>query len=351
MANRDIIVIGGSAGSSDPLRTILAALPHNLRAAVIIIVHIPANSTGILRLVTSASSNLPVKNAEDGEAILPGQIYLAPSDYHLLVIKDKLTLGNGPRENLARPSIDSLFRSAALSYGPRTIGVLLSGKMNDGASGLATIKQAGGVALVQAPEDAATPEMPMSALEATPVDLNATSEELARAIIHFSAEPPGPARPLPAGVRIEVEIAAGGRSDTSKIKQLADASPLTCPECGGVLSEVRDSQPLRFRCQIGHAYTAKALIAEQRDSVDVAMRVALRIVEERAALVDRLAKEATKANRLGMAEMHEERASEYRKHVDILRTAILQGMEDKAPNESGSEVVDLEMRAGRKPES
>lgn len=351
MANRDIIVIGGSAGSSAPLRIILAALPPNLRAAVIVAVHVPANSTGILRLVASASNNLPVKNAEDGDTIRPGQVYLAPPNHHLLVMKDRLALGNGPRENLARPSIDSLFRSAALSHGPRTIGVLLSGKMNDGASGLATIKQAGGVALVQAPTDAATPEMPMSALEATPVDLSATSEELAEAISRFTAEPPGPARALPAAVRIEVEIAAGGRSDISKIKELADPSPLTCPDCGGVLSEVRDTQPLRFRCQIGHAYTAKALIAKQRDSIDVAMRVALRILEERVSLVGRMAKEATQANRLGMAQMHEERAGEYRKHVDILRAAILQGMEDQAPHESGSEVIDLETDAGTKPKS
>jgi two-component system chemotaxis response regulator CheB len=309
MANRDIIVIGGSAGSSDPLRTILAALPRNLEAAVLIIVHIPANSAGIFRLVASASTNLPVKNAEDGDAILPGQVYLAPPNHHLLVIKDRLALGNGPRENLARPSIDSLFRSAALSYGPRTVGVILSGNMNDGASGLATIKQAGGIALVQAPQDAMRPEMPMSALEATPVDLSAASAELAEAIIRFASEPAGQGQPLPASVRIEVEIAAGGWSDTSKIKELADRSPLTCPDCGGVLSEVH-SKPLRFRCQIGHAYSAKALIAEQRKSVETAMRVALRIVEERAALVSRMAKDATKANRLGMAEMHEERARE-----------------------------------------
>ncbi|MEF0942455.1 chemotaxis protein CheB [Rhizobium sp. BR 362] len=351
MANRDIIVIGGSAGSSDPLRTILAALPRNFEAAVFVVVHVPANSAGIFRSVASASSNLPVKQAGDGDVIRPGQIYIAPPNHHLLLTKEKLVLGNGPRENLARPAIDSLFRSAALSCGPRTIGVLLSGKMNDGASGLAVIKQAGGIAVVQAPTDAIAPEMPMSALEATPVDLSATSVELAQAILRFASEPPGPARPLPANIKIEVEIAAGGRADTSSIKELADPSPLTCPDCGGVLSEVRHSQPLRFRCQIGHAYTAKALIAKQRDFVEVAMQVALRTLEERATLVSRMAKEAREANRLSMAQMHEERAMEYRKHADVLRKALLQGMEDEAPHESGSEVIDLEMRTGTKPKS
>ncbi len=350
MANRDIVVIGGSAGSSGPLKTILAALPRNLRAAVLIAVHVPANSTGIVRSVASASS-LPAKNAEDGDAILPGHVYLAPPNHHLLVMNDKLALGNGPRENLARPSIDALFRSAALSYGPRTIGVLLSGKMNDGAAGLATIKQAGGIALVQAPADAMTAEMPISALEATPVDLSATSRDLADAIVRFSSEPPGPLILLPSGVKIEVQIAAGGGSDPSKIKAIADPSAFTCPECGGVLSEVRHTKPLRFRCQIGHAFVAQTLIAEQRDFVEIALGVALRTLEERISLIERMAREAIKANRLAMARIHEERVAEYRKHADVLRAALLLGMEDEASHERGSEIVDIDADAGTKSKS
>jgi two-component system, chemotaxis family, protein-glutamate methylesterase/glutaminase len=328
MANRDIVVIGGSAGSIGPLKTILAELPADFAAAVIVVIHVPAHSTGVFVTVASAATGLPVKNASDGDAVLPGNIYLAPPDRHLLVIDGILRLGHGPRENLVRPAIDPLFRSVALQYGPRCIGIILSGMLNDGASGLATIKEAGGIALVQTPKDAEYTDMPLSALEATPVDLSASALEIAGAIKRFMAEKPHKARQLPPSVRLEVDIAAGRRADTAKTVQIADPVALTCPDCGGVLSEVRDSTPLRFRCQVGHAFTDKTLFTQQEDAVDEAMRVALRIIEERAVLVDRMAKDAINAHRSSMAEMHEQRAIEYRRHADLLRHVIIRGMDD-----------------------
>jgi two-component system chemotaxis response regulator CheB len=328
MANRDIVVIGGSAGSIGPLKTILAELPPDFPAAIIVVVHVPAQSTGVFVTVASAVTALPVKNASDGDAVLPGRIYLAPPDRHLLVIDGTFRLGHGPRENLVRPAIDPLFRSVALEYGPRCIGVILSGMLNDGASGLATVKDAGGIALVQTPKNAEYADMPLSALEATPVDLSANASEIAGAIKRLVAEAPDKARPLSASVKLEVEIAAGRRADTAKTVQIADPVALTCPDCGGVLSEVRDSRPVRFRCQVGHSFTDKALASEKEDAVDEAMRVALRIIEERAFLVDRMAKDAINAHRSGMAEMHEQRAIEYRRHADLLRQVIIRGMDD-----------------------
>src|SRR5690242_6639024 len=167
MANRDIIVIGGSAGATAPLKEILARLPSDLPAAVFIVLHIPAQGIGILATVASAAGKLPVRQADSGMAIENGHIYLAAPDHHLLISQSGIMLGRGPRENLVRPAIDPLFRSAALHYGPRVIGVVLSGLLADGAAGLNAIKRCGGVALVQDPKDAIADEMPFCALAAT----------------------------------------------------------------------------------------------------------------------------------------------------------------------------------------
>jgi two-component system chemotaxis response regulator CheB len=327
--NRDLVVIGGSAGASAPLRTILSSLPEDLPASVLVVIHVPSTSEGMFPTLAGITrpTQLPVQDAEDGAELHSGQLYIAPPNRHLLVIDGRLKLGTGPRENLVRPAIDPLFRSAALSYGPRAIGVILSGMLNDGASGLAAIKRCGGIALVQAPSDADARDMPIAALEATPVDLSAPRGELAEAVLRFVHEPPGPARDAPRDIRFEVEVAAGGRIDHEALDKFAETVSMTCPECGGVLSEIRGSAPLRFRCQVGHAYTGKALLERQEGMVDEAMRVALRIIEERVALVSRMGREAGQAGRTSMAEMYDKRADEYQEHADILRKAIMTSMD------------------------
>src|SRR5262245_45950650 len=169
MNNRDIIVIGGSAGATAPLQRILRAFPADLPAAVFVVLHIPARGIGILSTVVSAAAKLPVLQAENGMEFASGTIYLAAPDRHLLLIDGRLMLGRGPAENMVRPAIDALFRSAALAYGPRVIGVVLSGLLSDGAAGLSAIKRCGGMALVQDPDDAIADEMPRRALETTEV--------------------------------------------------------------------------------------------------------------------------------------------------------------------------------------
>ena len=169
MSNRDIIVIGGSAGATAPLKQILSRLPPDLAAAVFVVLHIPAQGIGILSTVASSAGPLPVRQAENGMKIEPGQVYLGAPDHHLLVTEDRVFLGRGPRENMVRPAIDALFRSAALYHGPRVIGVLLSGLLSDGAAGLNAIKRCGGMAVVQDPADAISDEMPRRAMEATTV--------------------------------------------------------------------------------------------------------------------------------------------------------------------------------------
>lgn len=331
MVNRDIIVIGGSSGATAPLNEILRRLPSDLPAAVFVVLHIPAQGIGILSTVASAASRLPVLRAESGMAIEKSHVYLAVPGYHLLVYESRIMLGRGPRENMVRPAIDPLFRSAALQYGPRVIGVVLSGLLSDGAAGLNAIKRCGGVTLVQDPADAVADEMPLRAMEATTVDLCVDSAKIGDVLSDLARERPGMAHPVPPEIRLEVEIAAGERIDSEHLTDIADHAPFTCPGCGGVLSAVRTGQPLRFRCQVGHGYTADALAKEQESRVDEAMRVALRIIEERAELVRRMAEDGRQRGRVAVAQMYDARAAEYREYAGTLRRVILQSFNPERP--------------------
>jgi two-component system chemotaxis response regulator CheB len=236
-------------------------------------------------------------------------------------------LGRGPRENMVRPAIDPLFRSAALQYGPRVIGVVLSGFLSDGAAGLTAIKRCGGIALVQDPSEAVADEMPVRALEATTVDLCVPSGRLGDILSELVREQAGVALPIPPEIQLEVEIAAGERIGSDTLMGIADPAALTCPSCGGVLSKLRPGRPLRFRCQVGHAYTADALAKEQEGRVDEALRVALRILEERAELVQRMAEDARLSGRRAVSELYEGWATEYRNHAEMIRRAVLQSLD------------------------
>lgn len=326
MPNRDLVVIGGSAGAIDPLKAILSSLPADLPASIVVVLHLPAESTGIHTSVIRAAGALPVETAADGVPLVHGCVYVPPPDRHVLVEDGVLKLGTGPRENLVRPSIDPLLRSAAVSHGPRTIGVILSGMLSDGAAGLEAVKRCGGIALVQAPRDARAADMPLAALEATSVHLSADAQHLADAIPRYVAQQAPPREPPPNDIQLEVRIAAGRRFDSRDLARLGKPSAITCPDCGGVLSEV-NGKPLRFRCQVGHAYSSKDLLHDQEAQVDEAMRVALRIIEERAGLVSRMGRDAEQLGRTATADMYSRRAQEYRDHAEILRQAILRTMQ------------------------
>ncbi len=338
MDHRDIIVIGGSSGATTPLKAILGGLPADLPAAVFVVLHIPARSIGILATVAQAAGRLPVRAAEDGMFIEPGHVYLGVPDRHLLLDDGCIRLGRGPRENMARPAIDALFRSAAVAYGPRVMGVLLSGLLNDGAAGLSAIKRCGGFALVQDPQDATADEMPLAGLRAVTADLVAAGARIGDVLSDLVHEAAGPRLPIPPEIRLEVDIAAGGRITSDTVKSFADPAPLLCPDCGGVLSQVRAPGPLRFRCQVGHAVTAEVLAQEQEGAVDEAIRVALRIIEERAELVSRMAEDGRNSGRRAVAEMYQDRADEYRTYADTLRRAVLRSMGPLGPPDTSGEL-------------
>lgn len=333
VAKKDIIAIGGSAGSSVALKRLLHDLPRDLPASVFVSTHIPAHGPSLLADVLAGSATLPVTRALDGQPIERGHVYVAAPDRHLLLVDGTIRLGEGPRENMARPSIDPLFRSAALSYGPRVVGVVLSGMLNDGASGLHAIKACGGTTVVQHPLDAESDQMPLAALEATEVDHVAPAADLGRLLAAIARSDAGLGVVPPDDLRLEVEIAAGARLGSHNLRQLANPSALSCPECHGVLSEMKDAHPLRYRCQIGHAHTAETLAANI-DEVDEAIRVAMRVMEERVTLVERMAIDARETGRTAVAELYEARAVEYRRYAGTLRDAAVTSMRlGRAPPE------------------
>lgn len=322
MAKRDIIVIGGSAGSGAPLKTLFAGIPRDFPGAIFVTTHLPTQHQSYLPELLSDNSGIPVTTAVDGQPIEPGHGYVAAQDRHLLLLGGTIRLGVGPRENMVRPAIDPMFRSAALSFGPRVVGVVLSGYMSDGASGLFAIKQMGGVAVVQHPLDAGRDEMPSAALEAVNADHVLPAADLAPLIQRLAGVDAGPAREPSENLIFEVEMAAGRRQGSDALRRFADPAALTCPDCHGVLSEVRGERPLRYRCQIGHAFTAEEL-ANHNEAVDEAVRVALRIMEERVELVSRMAKDARSTGRSAVAELYEARAAEYGRYAATLREAAI----------------------------
>ena len=326
MSTRDIIAIGGSTGALDALTCIFANFPADLQAAVFIVRHIASDAEDMLADILDAAGPMAVKTAAEGDVIEIGRVYVAPAGRHLLVGQGTIRLGQGPRENMVRPAIDPLFRSAALNYGPRVIGVVLSGMLDDGAAGLAAVKRCGGLTVVQDPADAQADEMPLKALDACAVDYRATAGKLAEMLVRLTNEPAPPPIPVPGDIALEVRIAAGPLSTTEMIAQIAIPVPLSCPACSGVLSEIAEPSRLRFRCQIGHAYTADALDKEQEAAVAVAVGVALRILEERHTLLVKMAADAKRRGHDRSAQQFEERAADYRRQADSIRRAAIDGI-------------------------
>jgi two-component system chemotaxis response regulator CheB len=307
------------------VQELLRSLPRDTDAAFFLTLHIGPDAGTHLARSLQDSASIPVKIAEDGEPVHGGTMYFAPSGHHLLVVESIVRLGRGPRENLARPAIDPLFRSVGACYGGGAVGILLSGMLNDGASGLADLKRCGGITIVQGPADAIAPEMPLGALQTSEVDYRAPASQIGEIVLRLLAEQPHPHRAVPAEILLEIDIALGRPCGTSDIATLADPVPLSCPSCGGVLSQLR-SKPLRFRCQVGHGFTAEVLAQEQEGSIDEALRVALRIVEERADLVNRLGRQSAAQGRSYSACDFERKAEELRGHAEVLRRTALKAL-------------------------
>lgn len=330
MSGHDIIVIGASAGGVETLAQVAQDLPADLAAAVFIVLHVPAHGVSALPSILSRRGPLPAVHPADGEPIQSGRIYIAPPDHHLLVKHGHVRVTRGPAENGHRPAVDPLFRSAARYYGPRVIGVVLSGTLDDGTAGLQAVKQRGGLAVVQDPDEALFSGMPRSAVENVSVDQILPLAEIGPALARLAHTPAPPQTTAPEEMEIEVDVAEM-EMQAIETPRAGDASGFTCPNCHGVLWEVQEGDLIRFRCRVGHAFSPDSLIAEQSEALEEALWTAMRALEESAALADRLAERAQKRNQEWAVVRFSDQAQDARRRADIIQQALIQG-QVAAPN-------------------
>lgn len=320
MRNHGIIAIGASAGGVEPLKQLVRDLPADLRAAVFVVLHIGA--TSLLADILDRAGPLKARKAENGSKFVAGNIYVAPPDFHLLLHDDHILLRRGPRENLARPAIDPLFRSAALSHGARVVGVLLSGSLSDGTAGLRAIKAMGGCTVIQHPRDAAVPSMVSSALRHVEIDHCVPAAELGALLGRLAAQPAGKTLPAPPGLRLEAAIAAQEHSTMKEEDRLGELSVFTCPECHGPLWEIEDGDMVRYRCHTGHAFTPEALMEAQSVDADEMLWGLLRAHQQRAEFVRRMAERETSRDRSEFAAQLRQRAKEYQADAEVIERIL-----------------------------
>jgi two-component system, chemotaxis family, protein-glutamate methylesterase/glutaminase len=287
-----VIAIGTSTGGLAALRTIAAGLPTTLPAAVCVVQHIDGHQSRLPALL-DASGPLPAVEAKDNGLLKPGHIYVAAPDHHLIVAGGNLHLTRGPRENFVRPAVDPLLRSAAEALGRRAIGVVLTGRLSDGAAGLYEIKRRGGVAVVQDPDEAEAPGMPQAAISYVDVDYCVRLAMMPQLLSELAN-------------RLSEDVSgASSGGDVAAVKDsFAQNRPptLTCPECGGSMHLTALGPLLKFDCHIGHSVTAESMASGQFDAMEKSFESALRRMNERAELCRLMREKALSTGRPAQAE-------------------------------------------------
>ena len=315
-----IVVIGVSAGGMDALKRLVAQLPEDFPAPVFIVHHMSPNVIGDVMVgALKLHGKLDCQQGRDNEAFKSGCIYVAPPDHHMMLGEGIIRITKGARENRSRPAIDPLFRSAAVTYGARVIGVLLTGYLDDGTAGLIAIQRCGGVCVVQDPSDAAYPDMPQNALNQLKPDHCLPLENMGVLLSRLVSGPVGKRKTVPKDLAIEAKIAERVLSDLPSVNALGTQVPFNCPGCGGVLWGVGQGASLRYRCHTGHAYTAQVLHAEQSSKIEETLWTALRMFEERRNLITTMAMSQSGASLTASTQ----RVEESDVHIDRIRSMLL----------------------------
>jgi two-component system chemotaxis response regulator CheB len=337
----DVIVIGASAGGVEAISRVVSDLPRDLQASVMVVLHISRGRSFLPEILTRAG-RLPASHPEDGQTLEYGRIYVAPPDHHMIVESGKVRIAHSASENGVRPAVDPLFRSAARVYGGRVIGVVLTGTLDDGTAGIAAIREAGGVTIVQDPDEAVAPGMPRSAIASGKVDHIVPLRDIAM-LIGALVEEDAPSR-LPSGDHphlrpMEPDLATMPLALRGKDRPGAP-SVFTCPECHGTLWEADEHNLLRFRCRVGHIYSPESMIAAQTDEVDRALWVALRTLEERAAMAYRLAERGRERDQRWVDQAFTQRARETEQEADRIRELLRTraGVSHTIPDEVGAPI-------------
>ncbi|MFO7553245.1 MAG: chemotaxis protein CheB [Haliea sp.] len=317
--NSMFIVVGASAGGMEALKKLVAQLPKEFPAPVFIVNHMGADTTGeALVKVLNESSSLACAHAQDQQVFKSGNIYLAPSDQHMLIVKGKILVTKGARENRSRPAIDPLFRSAAVAYGNRVIGIILTGYLDDGTSGMMAIKRCGGVCIAQDPHDASYPDMPQSVISNVGADYCLPVAEMGALLSDLVSRELPENKEAPEDLVIEAKIAQRVLSDLPSVEALGDQVPFNCPDCGGVLWKVEEGDLLRYRCHTGHAFTSSVLLAQQAVKIEETLWVALRMFEERQNLLVTMGSKGSSASASSISQ----RARDSQVHIDRIRAML-----------------------------
>jgi two-component system chemotaxis response regulator CheB len=338
-------VIGASAGGYKVVVDTVSQLPADLSVPVFVVIHISAKHPSYLPEILTKAGYLQAINPQDGSVIEPGYIYVAPPDHHLLIDDSRVAVKKGPKENGFRPSIDALFRSAAYSYGPGAIGVVLSGALNDGTSGLWSIKRLGGIAIVQDPEEAEYPSMPRSALEYIEADYKVRAREIAPLLAQLVREQTEQEPAMGNGMddevsrmAKEVQIAAGVNLPEKTIIELGELTSLTCPECHGTLIRIKEGGWFRFRCHTGHGFTADALLEGLLETAGELIWQTQRGFQEASMLLEHLGEHMQEngqsaRGQIFLAKAHElsRRASQFQ-HIAIEHESLsVENIQDQRP--------------------
>jgi len=310
-----VVGIGASAGGVDALTQIVGNLPPHLPAAVCVVLHVPATSRSLLAPILARHTDLDVGVAVDGEPVRAGRVYVAPPDRHLTVNGGVLRLGRGPKENGVRPAVDPMLRSLATAYGDRAVAIVLSGALGDGSSGALAVRQAGGVVLVQDPDDATVPSMPESALHAIgEADAVLPAAQLGAALGRLADGAPM--------MREDVVVTSGGNPHAEGPERPAGPpTGFTCPECNGPLWELQEGEVIRYRCRVGHGFSEDSLVVEQGGAVEAALWSALEALEERAEFLRRLAARHAEA-RPRLRARYEGAATDALDRAELIRRAL-----------------------------
>jgi two-component system chemotaxis response regulator CheB len=279
----------------------------------------------VLPMVLQKAGRLPAANPADGDPVEPGRIYVAPNDHHMLLERGYIRVTKGPRENRFRPAIDPLFRSAAYVYGPRVIGVVLTGGLDDGTAGLWTIKLRGGTAVVQEPSEAVINAMPLNALANVEVDYKLPVAEIGPLVARLVRQPAPATREIPREesrkTRHEIRIAGEEDGLEENVMQFGELSPFTCPECHGVLTRLREGRIVRFRCHAGHALSTATLLESNGEEVEARLWEAVRALDETVMLLNALGEELTRNGELRAAELCFRKARQAHERAQPIREA------------------------------
>lgn len=321
---KSVIVVGASAGGLQAISRLLEKIPQTLDAAIFVVLHVSKESVPSvlvqhLQKFTAFSCSI----AEDEEPIKAKHVYVAKPDFHTIVTPGKIRVIKGPHENRWRPSIDVLFRSAAVSYNSHTIGIILTGLLDDGTSGMWAIKRCGGVCIVQEPEEAEFSDMPKNVLNRVEVDYRVPIADIGYILDDMNSKPQNPEVNVPDDIRIEAELTEKMVSDIEELKKIGTQSNYTCPDCGGSLFMINQDTSHRYRCFTGHVYSEKLLLDKQSESLEESLWVSIRKLEERKSLFAAAARHLHNLNHFYLEAEDLEKAKNLDVHIEKLKALVI----------------------------